>query len=184
MNNTKCVDIIYIDFAKAFDVVSHEKLLFKLKSYGISNKIIKWSYNLLSNRSQITRVDNYFSNSSIVKSGVTQGSKTTSKTDPVLDVNLFLLYINDLPSIFSSKIHIELFADATKMYFSYVSESERFLLQNNINLFSQWVNKWQLNISLSKCTVMNLGKLTPTKYFINNIQLENVTFYKDLGIIF
>ena len=30
LNNTKCVDIIYIDFAKAFDVVSHEKLLFKL----------------------------------------------------------------------------------------------------------------------------------------------------------
>ena len=40
LNNTKCVDIIYIDFAKAFYVVSHDKLLFKLKSYGISNKII------------------------------------------------------------------------------------------------------------------------------------------------
>ena len=74
MNNTKCVDIIYIDFSKAFDDDSHEKLLFKLKSYGISNKIIKWVYHLLSNRSQITRVDNSFSNSSILKSGVTQGS--------------------------------------------------------------------------------------------------------------
>ena len=109
MNNKKCVDIIYIDFAKAFDVVSHEKLLFKLKSYGISNKIIKWFYNFLSNRSQITRVENSFSNSSIVKSGVPQGS--------VLGPILFLLYINDLPSIFSSKIHIDLFADDTKLYF-------------------------------------------------------------------
>ena len=44
LNNKKCVDIIYIDFAKAFDVVSDEKLLFKLKSYDISNKIIKWFY--------------------------------------------------------------------------------------------------------------------------------------------
>ena len=51
---------IYIDFAKACDVVSHEKLLFKLKSYGIYNKIIKWFYHFLSNRSQITRVDNSF----------------------------------------------------------------------------------------------------------------------------
>ena len=97
---------------------------------------------------------------------------------------LFLLYINDVPSIFSSKIHIDLFADDTKLYFSYASESERFLLQNNLNLFSQWANKWQLNISLSKCAVMTLGKVTPSKYFINNIQLENVTFYKYLGIIF
>ena len=42
----------------------------------------------------------------------------------------------------------------------------------------------QLNISLSKCAVMTLGKVTPSTYFINNIQLEKVTFYKDLGIIF
>ena len=74
MNNKKCVDIIYIDFAKAFDVFSHEKLLFILKSYGISNTIIKWFYNFVSNRSQITLVENSFSNSSIVKSGVPQGS--------------------------------------------------------------------------------------------------------------
>ena len=69
MNNKKCVDIIYIDFSKAFDVVIHVKILFKLKSYVISNKIIKWFYNFVSNRSQITRVENSFSNSSIVKSG-------------------------------------------------------------------------------------------------------------------
>ena len=161
MNNTKCVDIIYIDFAKAFAVVSHEKLLFKLKSYGISNKIIKWFCNLLSNRSQITRVENSFLNSSIVKSGVPQGLVL----DPMLFVGVSVLYINDLPigyySIFSSKIHIDLFADYTQLYFSYASESERFLFQINLNLFSQWANKWQLNISLSKCAVMTLGKVTP-----------------------
>ena len=43
-------------------------------------------------------------------------------------------------------------------------------------------NKWQLNIALSKCAVMTFGKVTPYKYVINNIQLENVTFYKDIGI--
>ena len=36
-----CIYNIYIDFSKAFGVVSHVKLLYKLKSYGISNKIIK-----------------------------------------------------------------------------------------------------------------------------------------------
>ena len=79
---------------------------------------------------QITRVENSFSNSSNVKSGVPQGS--------VLGLLLFVLYIYDLPSIFSLKINIDLFADDTKIYFSYASESERFLLQNNLNLFLQW----------------------------------------------
>ena len=37
LNNKKYVDIIYIDFSKALDVVSHEKLLYKLKSYVMSN---------------------------------------------------------------------------------------------------------------------------------------------------
>ena len=60
LNNKKCVYIIYIDFAKAVDVVSHEKLLYRLKLYGISNKIIKWCYTFLSNRSQIIRVENCF----------------------------------------------------------------------------------------------------------------------------
>ena len=96
MNNEKCVDIIYIYFSKAFDVVSHEKIVYKLKSYGISIKIIKSFHNILSNISQITRVENYCSNSSIVKSGVPQGS--------VLDAILCLLNINDIPSIFHHKL--------------------------------------------------------------------------------
>ena len=50
---------------------------------------------------------------------------------------LFLLYINDLPNIFSSKIQFDLFSIDTNIYFSYASESERFILQNNLNLFSQ-----------------------------------------------
>ena len=159
LNIKKCVDKIYIHFIKYVDVVPLEKLLYKLKSYGISNKIIKWFYNFVYNKSQITRVDNYFSNSYNVKFGVPQGL--------ILGSIIFVLYINDLPSIFSSKIHINLFADDTKIYFSYTSDCEISLLQNNLNLFPQGVYKWKFNISLSKCAVMILGKITPSNYFIN-----------------
>ena len=37
-----------------------------------------------------------------------------------------------------------------------------------ILIYFQWANKWQLNMSLSKCEVMTLGKVTPSKYCINN----------------
>ena len=88
---------------KKFFMSFSEKLLYKLKSYSIFNKIIKWFYNFVSKRSHFIRVENYFSNSSIVKSG---GS--------VIGPIVFVLYINDLLIIFSSKIHINLFADDTK----------------------------------------------------------------------
>ena len=52
---------------------------------------------------------------------------------------VFVLYINDLPSIFSLKIHIDLFADDTQIYFSYTSESEIFLIQNNIIYFHNYL---------------------------------------------
>ena len=85
------------------------------------------------NRFQITRDDNYLSDSSIVKYGVPQGS--------VLGPILFLLYINNLPIIFSSKIHIDLFADDTQIYIpTHLRVKDP--LQNNLNLCSQWTNKW------------------------------------------
>ena len=78
------------------------------------------------NRTQITQVENYFSNCSIIKYGVGYHN----------DLIIFVLYINDIPSTFSTKIHIELFADDTNIYFYYTFESEISLLQNNLNLFS------------------------------------------------
>ena len=36
------VDIIYLDFQKAFDKVPHQRLILKLKSHGMGNSIIKW----------------------------------------------------------------------------------------------------------------------------------------------
>ena len=46
------VDVIYLDCKKAFDTVTHKRLLAKLQAYGISGKILKWIESFLSNRSQ------------------------------------------------------------------------------------------------------------------------------------
>ena len=61
MKSNKPVDVIYLDFVKAFDSLVHTKLLYKLKLYGISNMILKWLENCLRGRSQCVKVANSFS---------------------------------------------------------------------------------------------------------------------------
>ena len=82
------VDIIYLDFQKAFDKVPHQRLLLKLKAHGIGDGIIDWIEQWLTDRRYHVVVDGKVSNWTLIFRGVPQGS--------VLGHLLFLIYINDL----------------------------------------------------------------------------------------
>ena len=68
------VDSVYLDFAKAFDTVSHVKLLTKRTGYGIRGHLLGSITAFLSNRSQSVKIDHFLSSPSYVKSGVPHGS--------------------------------------------------------------------------------------------------------------
>ena len=66
------IDVLYIDLAKAFDSVSHPKLLQKLQGLGIRGNILKWLKSFLCGRVQQVRVKSCLSQAEEVISGIPQ----------------------------------------------------------------------------------------------------------------
>ena len=111
IHNSYSVDvayILYIDFSKAFDSVSHTKLIRKLESVGIDGKLLCCINDYLSKRTQCVKVGNCFSSVSSVCGGVPQRS--------VIGPVLFLIYKNDLIDVFCDFLSVKLFADDVKVY--------------------------------------------------------------------
>ena len=103
---TNQLDVIQLDFSKAFDSVPHLRLMYKLDHYGIRGPSAERIKAFLSNCSQVVSVNGSHSDPKPVISGVPQGT--------ILAPVLFLLYINDIPM--NIKSQIRLFADDGIIY--------------------------------------------------------------------
>lgn len=170
--------MVYFYFKKAFDTVSHEKLVIKLREIGISGSLLKWISNYLSNRSFRVKVQNSFSSNKKVTSGVPQGS--------VLGPLLFLIYISDLPNFCKTEnIRLKIFADDLKAYT--VSENSADL-QNFIDKLIKFAHIKGLKIAPEKCQVFYIGSKNPRiTYNILNSKInivEEGEVVRDLGIFF
>jgi len=168
------VDLIYLDFAKAFDKVPYNRLFKKLKAHGIGGKILNWIENWLNNRRQRVCIDGEYSEWAEVTSGVPQGS--------VLGPILFIIYINDLDSNVISKV--DKFADDSKLGKGLSSPEDVECLRKDLATMEKWSNDWQMKFNTDKCTVMHLGrKNKASQYTLNDKNLKGSESERDLGVI-
>ena len=176
------IDVVYLDFAKAFDKVPHQRLLLKVEGLGISGKVLAWIESWLTDRQQRVVLNGKASEWLPVTSGVPQGS--------VLGPTLFVIFINDLDGVvdlvdgFISK-----FADDTKYGRVVRSEEDCAKMQSDINKLLEWADTWQMEFNTKKCKIMHFGRTNPHHcycmggYAPAGTVLEEVSDEKDIGVI-
>jgi hypothetical protein len=177
MDNSGQVDMIFLDFAKAFDSVPHRLLIHKLKSFGISGRLLAWFNSYLTNRKQKVTVEGEESEICDVLSGVPQGS--------ILGPLLFLMYINDLPDVVNKTCKVALFADDAKVFREIKNINDAQDLQLQLDNIIRWSVKWGMKFNATKCKVISFTrKLNAIVYDYSMLGriLDKVDNINDLGI--
>ncbi|CAB4026825.1 Hypothetical predicted protein, partial [Paramuricea clavata] len=170
-------DIVYLDFAKAFDSVDHGLILAKLRQFGVHSNMLNWFINYLTGRTQRVVVDGVASGWSSVTSGVPQGS--------ILGPMLFVLFINDLPDIIPDKSETALYADDTKTFRKITCEDDARQLQQTLTNLATWSNTNNMRFNELKCKVLTVSrKKQPVDftYRLGSTTLTHVEKEKDLGV--
>ena len=169
-------DVIFLDFAKAFDKVPTQRLLKKLEAHGIRGKVLAWIRSWLSARKQRVVLNGSFSSWEDVLSGVPQGS--------VLGPLLFLIYINDLDDERVGEVTVSKFADDTKLASIVTEERGAKELQDTLNNMVDCAGRWGMQFNVAKCKVMHLGNRNRQQtYTMQGNQLVATTEEKDLGVV-
>jgi hypothetical protein len=179
VDNNKQIDVIYLDFSKAFDCISHKLLLHKLRKYGISGKILAWLSTYLCDRKQRVIVEGECSSYLEVRSGVPQGS--------ILGPLLFILFINDIFEILNdSEIKMVLYADDAKVSRVINNMYDCIKLQNALTDLVNWSNRWGMSFNPKKCSVMSFSRVNILEnytYAIRECNLNRVYEFNDLGLL-
>ena len=166
-------DVVFLDFAKAFDKVDHGRLKAKLEAFGIAGDLLGWLADWLSNRRQKVVVDGAESDWERVVSSVVQGSSLGAK--------LFIIFIDDIDDFCGTLVRK--FADDTKGAMVVQNESQAREFQNMIDRFVKWAKDWRMTFNIEKCKIMHLGRGNPQSiYHMEGTVLKTTDVEKDLGV--
>ena len=172
---------VYIDLSKAFDTLTFEVLLYKLKYYGVTDTAFDLLKSYLTNRKQYVVFDGCQSEHVEIYTGVPQGS--------ILGPLFFSIYINDLITV-SDRLNFLMYADDTTIYFN-LEDFDNLTKETDINRELEKVNIWlklnKLSLNTQKTKLMLFHRkqkhLDEINVVINGIEIEHVPSFNFLGIM-
>ncbi|XP_046812429.1 putative uncharacterized protein DDB_G0282133 [Lucilia cuprina] len=185
--------VLFIDFSKAFDTLSHLRLLQIMERNGIRGKTLNWFKNYLECRKYRVKINNSLSDEVVTDFGVPQGSK--------LGPILYIMYANDMINTLQGNTTYA-YADDTAIVVSNENINDAMkIMQSQLNIATRWCHDNGLIINAQKTKIMHIKPRhfidTDIKikfhdmnclHNINNINdtcttyIELVTTYKYLGV--